>query len=74
MIDPVVFIGEPVSFLGLCYIYPPTIKEVLTNEKYGVFTKVLTLSQEEIQNNANKNGEQINLTPLEFLLSCAYND
>ena len=43
------FIGAPVQFKTGVYIYPPTLKEVITNQGYGNYLRVLTYSQEEIE-------------------------
>ena len=43
------FIGAPVQFKTGVYIYPPTLKEVITNQEYGNYLRVLTYSQEEIE-------------------------
>jgi len=33
MIDPTVFIGEPLEFGTVCKVYPPKVKDVITNPK-----------------------------------------
>ena len=42
-------LGYPVEFKNICLIYPPKVKDVLGNNKYDSFTKMLTFSQEEIE-------------------------
>lgn len=73
MIDPAVFIVAPSKFQGLCLIYPPTVKEVVTDPNFGVYQKILTITEEELREDAKKGGEAKYLTPLEFLLACSYN-
>ena len=70
------FLGFPVEFKTLCLIYPPTVKEVLTNNQYPFYTKFLTLSQEEIEDEYNKAGMDLKnvLTPFEYILNIAYNN
>lgn len=79
MIEPTVFLKYPTNFQNLCMIYPPSIGEVVSNPYFSAFTKLLTITQEELELEHEKNkkngmvGDQV-LTPFEFLLNCAYND
>ena len=74
MIDPLIFIGKPLSFGGKFNIYPPTINEVLTNPEYGKYIKLLTITQEDIRDEFGKEGEVQEVpTPFEFLLINCYN-
>ena len=81
MINPICFIGEPLNFNDKFKIYPPTIKEVVSNPLYTQFLKVLTISQEDIQDELSEknkeqqlpSGEQQKIpTPFEFLLINSY--
>ena len=76
MIHTEFFIGEPVSFKGLCKVYPPKIKDVVANPKYGIYLKLITISQEEIEDEWNKKGLDMAtvLTPMEYLLNNVYHD
>ena len=76
MIDPVVFIGKPLLFNNKFYIYPPTVSEVVENQNYGQFMKLLTITQEDIQDEIKKKeGEQVQIpTPFEFLLINSFHD
>jgi hypothetical protein len=71
MIDAATFIGEPKSFKGICYIYPPKVKDVVANPHFGVYQKILTLAREDIQEILKDKHEY---SPLEYILACAYND
>ena len=75
MINPTVLIGEPLNFQNKLKIYPPRIKDVVTNPNFNVFYKILTMSQEDVQEEVEKKlkeGEKAP-TPLEYLiLSCQY--
>ena len=43
-----VFIGEPLNFKDKIKIYPPSLREVITNPKFGIYQKILTITQEDI--------------------------
>ena len=49
MINPAVFIGEPLYFENLCKIYPPKVKDVVANRSYAQFYKLLTITQDDIK-------------------------
>ena len=75
MLDPVVLIGEPLDFKKKLKIYPPQVKDVVTNSNFGAFYKILTLTQDDVRDELKdkiKQGEQMP-TPFEYLiLSCQY--
>lgn len=70
------FLGYPVEFKGICYITPPTVKDVAANKKFPIYMKILTLSQEEIEDDYNENGLDLNelLNPFEYILNNAYHN
>ena len=70
------FIGAPVEFKPGVYIYPPSLKKVITNENYGTFLRVLTYSQEEIEDIYVKEKRDLDSfpTPMEFLLNNCYHN
>lgn len=75
MIDSAVFLGTPLNFKNKFNIYPPKVKDVTTNESYAQFVKVLTISQEDIQDEFPKKKEEEQRTiptPFEFLLINSY--
>lgn len=75
MINAKVFLGMPLDFKGLCKVYPPLVKEVIGNEYYPSYKMLLTLSQEEIEDEYTKNNrEETPPTPFEFLLFNATHD
>ena len=49
MINPSFFLGIPVEFKNLCKIYPPKIQEILKDNDYPVYKKLLLNSQEDIE-------------------------
>ena len=68
--------GYPSEFNNLCLIYPPKVKDVLGNKDYFIYFKLLTLSQEEIEDEYVKNKIDFKklLTPFEYLMNNAYNN
>lgn len=69
-------LGYPVEFKRLCLIYPPKVKDVAANPLYNSFAKILTYSQEEIEDEFVSNNLDMSglLTPFEYLLNGAYNN
>jgi hypothetical protein len=68
------FLCEPKEFKPGIKIYPPTVKQVITNEYYSIYSRLLTYSQEEIEDEfveAQKELEEYP-TPIEFMLNNAY--
>lgn len=68
------FICKPVQFKPGIKIYPPTVEQVITNEKFGHYGRLLTYSQEEVEDEfleAKKNLDKYP-TPFEFMLSNSY--
>lgn len=76
MSDANFILGFPVEFKKICLVYPPKVKDVASNENFGLFTKLLTFSQEEIEDEyveSNLDPKEA-LTPFEYLLNGAYNN
>ena len=70
------FICEPAEFKPGIKIYPPTVREVITNERYGIYGRLLTYSQEEVEDEfveAKKTLEKYP-TPIEFMLNNSYHN
>lgn len=67
--------GYPVEFKHLCMVYPPKVRDTF-NEKFFLYSQILTLSQEEIEDEYVDKGLDTSnlLTPFEYLLSSAYHD
>ena len=74
MNDPAIFIKEPLYFKNKIKVYPPSVRDVVSNPKYAQYLKILTISQEDIQDElGKKNSEGETLpTPFEFLLINCY--
>jgi hypothetical protein len=43
------FLGEPHEFKPGIKIYPPTVRQVIVDNNYNVYGRLLTYSQEEIE-------------------------
>ena len=70
MLDPVVLIGEPLDFKGKLKIYPPRVKDVVTNPNFGIFYRILTITQDDIRDELKDrlgNDEKMP-TPFEYLM------
>ena len=75
MIDPSILIGEPLVFQGKLKIYPPRVKDVITNPNFGAYYKVLTMTQEEVVEQVQSKLKQNEIAPTPFeylLLHCVY--
>lgn len=76
MIDAAYFIGAPKEFKKLCLIFPPTIKEVVANSKFGQLLQILTVTQEDLEDEFHdklSDTEKVP-TPFEFLLANCYHN
>ena len=70
------FLGYPKQFRKDIEIYPPKVKDVIANKFFGVYERMLTYSQEEVEDElmeAEKTMETYP-TPLEYLLNNAYHN
>ena len=76
MIDCHFVINEPANFQNICKVYSPTIRQVITEENFLVYRKLLTLSQEEIEDEYMEKEMELSnvLTPLEYLLNSSFNN
>lgn len=76
MINERFFLCKPFKFKDKCSIYPPSVNEILDNEVFPVYKKILTLSQEEIEDEYTEKNLDMSelLTPLEYLLNNAYHN
>jgi hypothetical protein len=70
------FLGSSVTFKKGIEVYPPVIKDVVANQNYGVYSRLLTYSQEEVEDEFVEAGKTLEIypTPLEFMLSNAYHN
>ena len=49
MIDLNGFLAIPFSYKGKCKIYPPTVRQILSDEMFPQYRRLLTISQEELE-------------------------
>lgn len=70
------FLGKPAQFKAGILIYPPTLNDVVSNLNYSNFNRVLTYSQEEIEDIFVKEKKELKdlPTPIEFLLNNSYHN
>ena len=71
MIEPQIFMNLPISFQDVCLIYPPSIREVLQNERFGQYVKLLTTTEDDLKEELFKNSDK-KISPFEFLLINCY--
>ena len=76
MLDPKIFLKLPLNFQNKFYIYPPSMKEVIGNDEFGMYQKIFTLSQEEIEDDFIEKGVDMEKipTPYEYIFASCYND
>ncbi|MBR4155395.1 MAG: hypothetical protein IKU01_01650 [Bacteroidales bacterium] len=71
------FFGFPEDFHNKFLIYPPLIKDIIGNIEYPQYHQLLTLSQEDIEDELAQDKEKDYgdlPTPFEFLLANSYHD
>ena len=76
MIEEIVFLGQPIELRPGIVIYPPTVQSVIRDKEYNVYLRLLTYSQEEIEDEFLENNKTLEVypTPIEFLLGNCYNN
>lgn len=76
MINPSFFLGYPVDFGNICKVYPPKIKDILTEKNYPVYKKLFFSSQEDIEDEYTENNISFDElpTPLGYLFVMAQVD
>ena len=73
MIDSYSFLSIPFDFQNICKIYPPKIKEILSESNYPVYKKLFFSSQEDIEDEFTEQKLPMDSvpTPLEYLFELA---
>ena len=76
MSKEVFFLGEPVQFKPGIMIYPPKVKDVVANESFSIYNRLLTYSQEEIEDEFVEAQKKLETypTPIEFMLNNSYHN
>lgn len=72
MTDLRFFLGYPVDFKGICKVYPPTVEDVVSKQEFNIYQGLLTMSQEDIEDQMAAQRVESYPTPLEALLGNAY--
>jgi len=70
------FIGAPLKFKDICYVYPPTIREIITCENFSLYRQILTVTREDIEDSYVENKIDLSqmLSPFEQLFNLAIYD
>lgn len=66
------FLGYPVNFQNICKIYPPTVEDVVSKEEFNIYQGLITMTQEDIEDQMKDQRLDKYPTPLEALLGNAY--
>ena len=76
MIDGNSFLGLPFQFKHICKIYPPKIKDLLTEENYPVYKKLFLSTQEDIEDQFAENKLPMDSIPdpLTYLFTLSQQD
>ena len=70
------FLGEPLNFKNKFKIYPVKVRDVVTNDKFGIYRHIFTINADDIKDQLRKtDGEEVKIpSPFEFLLINCYHD
>ena len=73
MIDASFFLGYSLPFGNICEVYPPKIKDIVTNKNYPVYKKLFFTSQEDIEDEFVEQKVSFDKlpTPLEYIFTFA---
>jgi hypothetical protein len=79
MLKEKIFLRLPIQYKKFFTIYPPSVNEVIGNDKFLQYRSILTISQEEIEDSfidkTDENGNPLRIpTPFELLLINSYKD
>lgn len=76
MIDASFFLGYSLPFGNICEVYPPKIKDIVTNKNYPVYKKLFFISQEDIEDEFVEQKVSFDElpTPLEYIFTFAQAD
>lgn len=77
MTNPCAFIGVPIKFGTICSVYPPTVKDIISDETLLQGYKLLTQTQEDVEDLIEEIGkgkiEQLP-SPFEYILINMYHN
>lgn len=66
MINPNFFLGEPVNFKKICNVYSPKIKDIIKENNFPIYKKLLMDTQEDIEDDYVKLNLPIEEMPTPF--------
>ena len=69
MIDVCVFIRAPLNFKNKFNIYPPSVRDVATNQWFDSYRSLLCTTEDDVKDQYKKDGQELEKypTPFEFL-------
>lgn len=68
MIDPKTFLKLPINFNNTCFIYPPTINEVIGNDNFMLYKNIILKEKDEIKEELQKKNIELDLSPLQWVI------
>ena len=75
MINDKIFLGFPIEFEDVCKIYPPIVKDVVSNDDFGFYQSLFTITQEDLDKAYLKEESIAQIpTPFQYLLMNYYQD
>ena len=75
MINDRIFLGFPISFKDICEVFPPTVNDVVGNTKFGVYSAIFTITQEDLDNIYLKDDTVQRIpTPFQYLMMNYYSE
>ena len=75
MINDKIFLGLPIKFKDVCEVFPPTVNDVVGNDKFSVYSTIFTLTQEDLDNIYLKDETVKQVpTPFQYLMMNYYSE
>ena len=73
MINERTFLRLPIPFKNNIFVIPPSVNDIVKEDNFGMYRKLLTLTQEEIEDEyVKQNIEGVIPTPLQYILKHSY--
>ena len=75
MINDKIFLGLPIKFKDVCEVFPPTVNDVVGNDKFSIYSTIFTLTQEDLDNIYLKDETVKQVpTPFQYLMMNYYSE
>ena len=75
MINDKIFLGFPIKFKDVCEIFPPTVNDVVGNNKFNIYSTIFTLTQEDLDDIYLKDETVKQVpTPFQYLMMNYYSE